>query len=140
MAVKGKVPQALSIDPAVEAVMGKATNDPVYGGLKQVKAARNQTKAQRRKAAADSKRNRTMFDLDAELEQVLDWLAEKNGTSRSQVAGYLMVRGLAAVEDSTLQDLPRHASRAIRFEYLLDMPEIPEGVKNAIKRQRTTQP
>lgn len=127
MAVKGKIPQTLG-DPAVQAIMGG-----VYGKIKRVNNAKGQTRGERRKAEKDEARNRTMIDLSVELDAVLDWLSQANGTSRSQVASYLMIEGLKAMEGQLLQstDLPSTPSRSARFEWNLELPALPVKIVKA---------
>ena len=135
MAVKGKTPQPLSIDPAVEAAIGRspeAVNDPVYGRLNKVGRARNMTQAQRRKAESDAARNRAMFDLPAELEDAIERLAKQHSVPKSQVASYLMLIGLQAVVDGSaspsIEEI-RQLSRSMRYEHNLELPEVPRAFR-----------
>jgi hypothetical protein len=129
MAVKGKIPQSLGGDPAVRAVM----TDPVYGKLKRVNNSQGLTQGQRKKLAKDEARNRTMIDLSNELDAVLDWISSNNGTSRSQVASYLMITGLRALKEQLLHstELPSTPSRSARFEWNLELPELPKEIIEA---------
>lgn len=129
MALKGKVPQSLGGDPAVRTVM----SDPVYGKLKRVNNAQGMTRSERRKAEKDEARNRTMIDLSVELDAILDWISQANGTSRSQVASYLMIEGLRAMKEQLLRstDLPSTPSRSARFEWNLELPELPREISEA---------
>ena len=129
MAVKGKIPQPLGGDPAVRTLM----SDPVYGKLKRVNNAQGMTRSERRKAAKDEARNRTMIDLSVELDAILDWISQTNGTSRSQVASYLMITGLQALKGQLLRstELPSTPSRSARFEWNLELPELPKEIIEA---------
>ncbi len=139
---KGK---RLELDGAVEAAVTPFTphpspqpsprggergrNDPVFGALERVKRARNQTPGQRRKAEKDAKRNRAMFDLPEELETALDAIAERLSVPRSQVASWLMLRGLEHTQIEELVDC-RRPSRSMRYEFNLESyPEVPENWK-----------
>ncbi len=120
--------QALTIDPAVESALGRSPDDPVYGGLQKVRRARNMTPGQRRKAERDAVRCRAMFDLPEDLLAALDRLAERLGVPRSQAAAYLMLVGLgrlAAEGEEALAGL-RRPSRSMRFEWQLDLPDLPD--------------
>jgi DNA-binding transcriptional ArsR family regulator len=135
---KGK---RLELDGAVEAAVtptpyplpererGK-TSDPVFGALERVKRARNQTPGQRRKAEKDAKRNRAMFDLPEELETALDEIATRLSVPRSQVASWLMLRGLEHTQIEELVDC-RRPSRSMRYEFNLeDYPRLAEKWEN----------
>ena len=137
MAIK-KGTKRLELDGAVEAALtpipspmnGRGGSDPVFGALERVKRARNQTPGQRRKAEKDAKRNRAMFDLPEELETALDEIAERLSVPRSQVASWLMLRGLEHTQIEELVDC-REASRSMRYEFnLAEFPVLAKKWKN----------
>lgn len=104
--------------------------DPVFGALDRVRRARNQTPGQRKKADKDAKRNRVMVDLPEELEEALDRIAERLSVPRSQVATWLMLRGLEHARIEELVDA-REPSRSMRFEFNLVMfPLVVDILKN----------
>lgn len=134
MAVKGKSPQPLPVDSALSAHMGPAEDDPIYGRMEQVSRARKMTQSQRKKAEKDAARNRVMFDIPKALEQVVDMLAADQSVTRSQVAAYLMLAGLAGLEDGTVEPIEncRQVSRSMRYEYILALPDVPVGFKKRL--------
>jgi len=137
MAIK-KGEKRLELDGAVEAAIsdltprppsrdGKGEIDPVFGALERVKRARNMTPGQRRKAEKDARRNRVMLDLPVELEEVLNQLADRLSVPKSQVAAWLMLRGLEHTGINEMVDA-REASRSMRYEFnLVDFPALGEN-------------
>lgn len=134
MELDGAVEAAMTLGaltPALSQKLGEGgRGDPVFGALERVKRARNQTPGQRRKAEKDAKRNRAMFDLPEELETALDEIAERLSVPRSQVASWLMLRGLEHTQIEELVDC-REVSRSMRYEFnLADFPGLAEKWKN----------
>ena len=132
MAVKkGKIPQALSIDPAVEAAFGRSPDsaDPVYGRMDAVRRARNQTPGQRRKAARDEARNKATYDLPADLSELVSQIAARFSVPVSQVAALLMTAGLQSIAAGRLdlRDLELRPSRSPRYDWVFaELPELPK--------------
>lgn len=137
MAVKkGKIPQALSIDPAVEAAFGRSPDgrspdsaDPVYGRMDAVRRARNQTPGQRRKAARDEARNKATYDLPADLSELVSQIAARFSVPVSQVAALLMTAGLQSMAAGRLdlRDLELRPSRSPRYDWVFaELPELPK--------------
>lgn len=120
MAIKRNVP-VQDFDQAVAAVMDGA-DDPVYAEKRS--RARGMTASQRRKAAKDKARNRMMIDLPVALERMVDSLAAELGVPVSQVANYLMIRGLQCARLGELAAAKR-VTRSMRYEYTLELPDVP---------------
>jgi hypothetical protein len=122
MAIKRDAP-VQTLDAAVGAAIGDEDDLRTRRAKSQ-----GMTRGERKKAEADRKRNRAMFDLPEALERVLDEVAKEVGCPRSQVAAYLMVRGL---EQVTLRELKtaRGITRSMRYEWVLQLPDIPRGLK-----------
>jgi len=133
MVVK-KLPQALSIDPAVEVIMtsgsGTGSKDPVYRNLAKVKRARNMTAAKKKRAEQDAARVNALIDMPQDLLDALDWIASELSVPRSQVASRLMIAAfLQLCENEGWQDWEKDLSRSMRFEFNLVMPDLPGGIR-----------
>lgn len=138
MGIKKHILQDLPIDPAVETALRQA-DDPIYGKMRRVRRARNLTPGQRRKALRDEQRTRVMIDADPDVVEILDRLAEINLTSRSQVINYMLHTGLNAMESRLLTSawLPNRPSRSMRFEHMLEVPEVSEKLAKWAKIRET---
>lgn len=110
-------------DPAVAAHFGHQIEMPVIPEI--------DFKEKARKRALDDKRKerRTSWDFDPEIKAIVAELAEKIGTSQSQVAGYLILAGLQAIKQGIMphvEEVETEPSRSLRFELDLKMPPIPK--------------
>lgn len=94
-----------SMDPAVARV---------FADGERRQAARSMTKRQRQQAA----RNRMTFDIPAELEQKLTAIAADYSVPVSQLATFLMLRGLEHTSEEELLEA-RVPSRSMRYEFVL---------------------
>lgn len=126
MAIKKDAP-VQKLDAAVEAAL-----DPLYDELAEArKRARNMTPAQRKKLQKDAQRNRAMFDLPDYLMRIIDQIAEENSCPKSQVAAYLMVAGLHAMDNNIITGpgWNRKISKSMRYDYTLVLPQVPDRWK-----------
>lgn len=78
------------------------------------KAGRSMTKRQRQQA----KRNRMTFDLSPQLEEKLTQIAADFGVPVSQLAEFLLLRGLDHTSEDDLYQA-RTPSRSMRYEFNL---------------------
>jgi hypothetical protein len=126
MAIKNSLPRMQvpfmpSGDPAVDAAV---TPTGMYSNVAKI---RNLTPAQRKKRDRDALRNRVMVDLTSDLENVIGNLANQYQTSKSMIFNLLILLGLYYIEQSGFEiDGIKTASKSMRFEFLLNLPEIPD--------------
>lgn len=74
------------------------------------------------------KDRRTSWDIDPEIKAEIEKIADAIGTSQSQVAAYLIVAGLYAVERGIVPppDQATERSASMRFTHVLKIPNIPK--------------
>ncbi len=122
-----QVPFTSSGDPAVDAAVTPA------GMYSNVAKVRNLTPAQRRKRERDAQRNRVMVDLPTDLEKVVDVLAGQKQTSKSMIISLLILLGLYYIEQTGFEiEEIRYTTRSMRFEFMLNLPDIPGQFLNLI--------
>lgn len=95
----------VDLDPAISAIIEDGQNRQV---------ARSMTKAQKRQAA----RNRMTFDIRPETEQRLTDLAAELSIPLSQLAEWLILRGLDHTTEDELSEA-RIPCRSMRYEFVL---------------------
>lgn len=106
-------------DPAVEHHLS-AADDPLLSGLAQRRAARNQTKGQRKKAERDRKRNKVTFDLPEYQSAFIERISAEHECPPSHVAALLLEY---AIEHWSRIDIESRKvrTRNLRFEWFLDV-------------------
>lgn len=124
MAIKKDAP-VQKLDAAVAAVLDGGQDDDLR---QRRERAQDMTPGERRKADKDRKRNRATYDLPEELERIIEQTAARLSVPKSEVATWLMIRG---VENTSLDELidSRNPSRSMRYEYVLEIPEVPRGLR-----------
>jgi hypothetical protein len=110
----------VDLDPAVAAVIGTGERRQQM---------RSMAPAQRSRARRDAARNKVTLDLRDETEAAVDAIAQQLGCPVSQVAELLICTGLQAIADGQLDlnTLRLRPSRSPRYEWLLDLPEVPRS-------------
>lgn len=104
-------------DPAVEAHLG----DPVYGEMaKRRAAARNQTDAQRKKAARDRKRNKVTFDLPVGQTDFIARTAMEHECPPAHVAALLLEFAIERWGEIDVESR-KVRTRNLRYEWFLDI-------------------
>ncbi len=120
------------LDPAVTSVMGAPkSKETIYDQMARVK---RMTPAQRKKAQKDKLRHRVMFDLSEDLDDVLEMLSHEEVVSKSQLASFLIIKGLHEIEKSGMKnDWEKVPIRSLRFDYKINLPEIPSQIEHRLK-------
>lgn len=127
--------EPVELDPAVENALGTPVRSrgSIYQRLVRAK---EMTEAQRRKAQRDKERNRVMLDIPPDLDDVLEMLSQEEKVSKSQFASYLLLLGLSAFEKSNNFNWVKTPTRSMRFEFNVNLPEIPDVYLSRLNRFR----
>jgi len=131
-------PADVEVDPAVTAALGRPRVNDLY---ERIARARRMTPAQRKKAEKDRKRNRVILDIPELIEELLEVLSEGEHVSKSQMAAYLIVLGAQVLEEQLKQGQNnlswiKRPLQSLRFEYGLNLPELPDGMMKKILESR----
>jgi len=120
------------LDPAVTSVMGAPkSKETIYD---QMARAKRLTPAQRKKAQKDKLRHRVMFDLPENLDDVLEMLSHEEVASKSQLASFLIIKGLQEIEKLGMKNgWEKVPIRSLRFDYKLNLPKIPDQFERRLK-------
>jgi hypothetical protein len=87
---------------------------------------RGKTKKQREKAARDASRLKMTFDMPEELIISIKNLADSVEVSYSQLAAWLIAKGLTQVQNKQWSPISeRILSRSPQYDYKMGLPEIP---------------
>lgn len=121
MAVKKDRRQSIT-DPAVDAH---------FADLGGAVSTSTRKRIRQQKIDHERKEKRTSWDIDPEIKIEVDKIAAAIGTSQSQVAAYLIVAGLTAVERGVIPppDAATEKSNSMRFAYVLKIPSIPKKTR-----------
>lgn len=109
-----------AIDPAVAELLKESSR----------RSAERSTPVAERKRKAKEKaksagRNRIMLDLSVDIQDQLSHMATYLGCPISQVAGALIILGMANVDRGVIDlRLYRRTSRSPKFDFLIDLDEI----------------
>ncbi|MDX9865412.1 MAG: hypothetical protein RBT34_11470 [Anaerolineaceae bacterium] len=125
--------EAISQSPAQTQAEARASTEKKDGlwGLSdeasKLAKQRNMTPAQKRRAKKDKQRERVYIDAPDYLRDFLQTYAEAEGVSQSRLVCFLVVLGLEKFLEDKI-DLNEHKthSRSPRFEYELQLPEVPD--------------
>ena len=120
------------LDPAVTSVMGAPkSKETIYDQMARTK---RMTPAQRKKAQKDKLRHRVMLDLPEDLDDVLEMLSNEEVISKSQLASFLIIKGLYEIEKSgTNNNWDKVPIRSLRFDYKLNLPALPAQIERRVK-------
>lgn len=120
------------LDPAVTTVMGAPkSKETIYD---QMARAKRLTPAQRKKAQKDKMRHRVMFDLPEGLDDVLEMLSYEEVVSKSQLASFLIIKGLQEIEKAGMKiNWEKVPIRSLRFDYKINLPALPSQIEHRLK-------
>lgn len=118
MAVKKGRRQTIT-DPAVNAH---------FADLGDAVSTSTRKRIRQQKVDQERKEKRTSWDIEPDIKVEVERIAGAIGTSQSQVAAYLIVAGLIAVERGVIPppDQAVKKSNSMRFAYVLKIPTIPK--------------